>query len=175
MNQHQRPNTFRTTLQAKIEAELLATKYRGYASQGMLVLAVTLSTYVPSDRFAASAAMSYFWNEHFIRRIRRVLPFKLQNKLDHDYVVEKSPDGYWHYHGFLVVPMEAAHRIWHDGALDQRLKRDLDALHTAGEYRPFQLNKYLIEPVREDSNEEAWAGYITKTSGYVSSASGAPL
>jgi hypothetical protein len=170
MNQHQKLNAFRATQRAKSEAELLAAKYREYASQGMLVLAVTLSTYVSGDRFAASAAMSYFWNEHYIRRISRLLPFKLKNKLDHDYVVEKSPDGYWHYHGFLAVPMQIAHRIWHDEALDRRLRRDLDSMQSAGTHRPFRLNKYLIEPIREGCKEEAWAGYMTKTDSYISSA-----
>lgn len=170
MYQQQISNTFRTTLKSKAEAELLAAKYRAYKAQGMLVLVVTLSTYLSSDSLAASGAMPYVWNEHFIRRVRRYLPWQLKQKIDSDYVLEQSPDGYWHYHGFIAIPVQASHKIWRDGMLNPRLKRDLDLLKAEGKYRYFPINKHLIEPVRDGYDEADWAGYMTKTDSYISSA-----
>jgi hypothetical protein len=135
----------------------LLTKYQHYDSNGHLVLAVTLSTYVRSERFAESDRMRHMWDQHFIRRIQRRLP--IHETFDHDWIVERSPDGYFHYHGFIAVPGTYSHRLWKHNQLNKRLTQDLNSFTNAGRYRPFRINSFLIEPIR---NIAAWATYITK-------------
>jgi hypothetical protein len=136
----------------------LIDKYTHYKAAGHGVFAVTLSTYVKSDRLAASDEMRLFWDFHLIYRVKRCLPFKA--KLDHDWTVEESPDGYYHYHGFVAIQCGHTHRIWTvEKGLSVKLRRALDSFATKGKYRHFRVNKYLIEPV---DKVEAWATYSTK-------------
>jgi hypothetical protein len=136
----------------------LTVKCKGYLDQGHLVLTVTLSTYVESDHFARSDKMRHFWDSHFIYRVqRRLHPYR--EHLDHDYMLEKSPEGFWHYHGLLFVKAPCGPRLWQNDGLDSRLARDLKTFETAGTHRPFKVNDFLIEPIR---NAEAWCKYITK-------------
>jgi hypothetical protein len=142
----------------------LSTLYNGYRANGNEIFAVTLSTYVKSASFANSPRMLDFPSNAFIRRIKKHLPFKLKSKLDFDFVIELSPDGYYHFHGFLAAPKGAAHYIYNNGALNKHIARDLDCLSKAGQYRPFKVNKYLIEPA---SNIDQWTAYITKSTNYI--------
>jgi hypothetical protein len=135
----------------------LIDKYRHYQMIGHSIFAVTLSTYVKSYRFAASDRMRHFWDHHFIYRVKRSLPFKA--KIDHDWVLEQSPDGFYHYHGLLAVESAYRHRIWSDEGLSKKLSRALDTFAERGDYRLFRVNKYLIEPVVK---VEAWTTYSTK-------------
>lgn len=146
--------------------ENLIRKYTHYKANDKSVFSVTLSTYVTSERFAQSDRMSYFWNEHFIHRVKACLPYKAKNKIDHDYVIERSPDGFYHYHGLFALPREHAHRIWKDGKLVRRLSCSLRSLEKAGDYRSFCVNSYEVKPAR---NPAAYAKYSTKTAGYISS------
>jgi hypothetical protein len=106
--------------------------------------------------------MRNFWDHHFIHRVKRRLPFKLKEQLDHDFIVERSPEGHYHYHGLLALTSNAGKRIWHHGALDAQLQRDLDSFRRAGSYRPFCVNKHLIEPIRSGV-ADPWCKYITKS------------
>ena len=142
--------------------EELIHKYNGYEARGHSVFTVTLSTYVKSEAIAKSDRMRNFWDHHFIHRVKRCLPFKLKEQLDHDFIVERSPEGHYHYHGLLAFTSDAGKRIWHDGALDAQLKRDLDSFRRAGGYRPFCVNKHLIEPIRSGATDP-WCKYITKS------------
>jgi len=135
----------------------LTKKYEHYEKQGHLILSVTLSTYIKSAMYAASDRMRHFWDQHFIRRVQKRLPKQLV--FDHDWIVEKSPDGYFHFHGFIAVIREYAFRLWNDNHLNKRLTRDLYSFRSAGKYRPFRLNSFLIEPV---NSVVAWSTYITK-------------
>lgn len=135
----------------------LQMKCNGYLRQGHLVLSVTLSTYVKSDRIAHSDRMRHMWDHHFIGRVERCLPYRAA--LDHDYVLEESPEGCWHYHGMIAVKSEFADRLWKNSRLNQRLTNDVKSFATAGQYRPFCINSFLIEPIK---NPDAWCRYITK-------------
>jgi hypothetical protein len=135
----------------------LKLKCNGYLRQGHLVLAVTLSTYVKSDRIAHSDRMRHMWDQHFIRRVERCLPYRAA--LDHDYVLEESSDRNWHYHGLLAVRSEFAYRLWKQDRLNPRLDNDVKSFAKAGRYRPFCINSFLIEPI---DNPDAWCQYITK-------------
>lgn len=137
----------------------LIDKYNHYRSLGHLVLSVTLSTYVTSSGFAASDRMRKFWDFHFIYRVKQCLPYKAREKVDHDWVLEVSPKGKYHYHGFLAVDSAYADRIWTPTGLNKNLRKSLDSFTVAGEYRDFKIKKYLIEPV---ASIEAWATYSTK-------------
>lgn len=141
--------------------EELMHKYNGYEARGHSVFTVTLSTYVKSDAIARSDRMSNFWNQHFIHRVKRCLPFKLKDKFDHDFVVERSPEGHYHYHGLMVFTADGGKKIWRDGKLSVKLERDLLSFRHKGDYRPFCVNKHLIEPVRS-GELDAWIRYITK-------------
>jgi len=146
--------------------ENLIKKYIHYQSNGNAVFFVTLSTFITSAWFAHSDRMSSFWNKHFIHRVKACLPYKFKNKIDHDYVIERSPDGFYHYHGLLALPSEQAHRIWKEGKLVHRLDGALQSFKRAGKYRPFCVNAYEIEPA---ANPAACAKYFTKTCDYISS------
>ena len=135
----------------------LLKKYQHYDSQGHLVLAVTLSTYIQSESYASSDTMRHMWDQHVIRRVKRRLP--VNAPLDHDWILERSPDAYFHYHGFLAVTANYSARLWNNKELNKHLMRDLNSFTEAGKYRPFRINKFLIEPVQ---NIEAWTTYITK-------------
>jgi len=137
----------------------LITKYNHYRTLGHAVLAVTLSTYVKSPWFAASDRMRKFWDHHFIYRVKQCLPYKARTKLDHDWVLEESPKGKYHYHGLLAIDSAYAHRIWSPIGLSAKLSNALDSFAQAGNYRDFRINKYLIEPV---ASIEAWTTYSTK-------------
>lgn len=146
--------------------ENMQMKYRGYINQEHLVLTVTLSTYVktaPAPNYRPETDISIsrwgrFWEREFVYRVRRRLPGRAP--LDHDYAVELSPGGNWHYHGLLATMKEFEHCLWKDGSLHRRLERDIRSLaFNDGLYRPFRINDFLIEPVK---NTEAWCQYITK-------------
>lgn len=142
--------------------EDLVRKYNDYEAQGHAVFTVTLSTYVKSEAFARRH-MSSFWNQHFIHRVRRRLPYKLKDKFDHDFIVECSPGGCYHYHGLMAFTSDAGKRIWRDGKLDAQLTRDLDSFQQAGDYRLFCVKKHLVEPMRQGGSDW-WCKYITKSS-----------
>jgi hypothetical protein len=144
--------------------ERLSTLYNGYRANGHEIFAVTLSTYVKSEAFARSPRMQEFWSNVFIRRIQKRLPFKYKNKLDYDFIIEQSPDGYFHFHGFLAIPMNVSHYIYVNDSFSRQIARDMDCLGVAGKYRTFRVNKYHIERV---GNIEQWATYITKTNNYI--------
>lgn len=142
--------------------EVLMLKYNGYEALGHPVFAVTLSTYVKSDAIARSDRMRNFWDQHFIYRVKQRLPFRLKEKFDHDFIVERSPEGHYHYHGLMAFTSEGGKRIWRDGALNAQLKRDLDSFRYESDYRPFCVNEHLIEPVRS-GDPNPWCNYITKS------------
>lgn len=137
----------------------LVTKYGHYLRQGHLVLSVTLSTYIKSSTYAGSDSTRQMWDHHFIGRFRRRLPYKLRDKLDYDYVMEQSPEGFWHYHGLLAVPASSAAYLLKNNSLHPRLARDFESFSRIGSQRPFRINSFLIEPVK---NIDAWSRYITK-------------
>jgi hypothetical protein len=148
----------------------LRMKYSKYQRDGKLVLALTLSSYVYDERFAASAGMAYFWDSILLPKIDRRLPYKLKNKFDHDYVIERAPHGNWHYHGMLALPEDVAPHIWRDGNLNRHLRTSLHSLKTASSRQPFGIGSYLIEPVDDRlGGIEGWVNYITKTADYKSS------
>jgi hypothetical protein len=135
----------------------LQQKYSDYENQGHLILGVTLSTYITSDWYAKSDRTRQVWDHHFIGRVLRRLPSK--PRLDHDYVLEKSPDGFWHYHGLLAVSSDYGARLWKEGALNSQLKKDITGFRKRGRQRPFTINSFRIEPLK---SVEAWCNYITK-------------
>lgn len=148
-------------------ARNLELKYHHYFKDGKLVLTVTLSTYVRSNNFAASDRMRHFWDQQFMHRVKKQLAPWQWNQIDHDFLLEESPDGYWHFHGLLAFTPETGRKIWKDGALNRHLARDLDSFRTAGAYRSFRVNEYLIEPIRDGMMPEFWTRYITKTSNFL--------
>lgn len=154
--------------------ELLTTKYNGYLAGGKAVLAVTLSTYVSSAAFAGSDCMRAFWDNHFMRRVQRCLPYRVHRKIDYDYVVERSPAGHYHYHGLLALPQPYGDWLC-DGPRSRQLHRDLDSFRIAGNYRPLCMNSYRIEPLRSDGSVDALARYLTKTPDYLPSSETYPL
>lgn len=154
--------------------DMLTTKYSGYQTDGKAVLAVTLSTYVSSAEFAGSDCMRYFWDHDFMYRVQRCLPYRVHRKIDYDYVVERSPAGHYHYHGLLALPQPYGDWLC-DGPRSKQLCRDLDSFKLAGQYRPFRMNSYRIEPIRSDGNVEALARYLTKTQDFLPSSETYPL
>jgi hypothetical protein len=74
----------------------------------------------------------HFWDQHFIYRVDQKLPYKA--RFDHDYVMEESPEGHWHYHGLLAITAEHSTHIWKENDLNPRLARDL-----AQSYKLFKL------------------------------------
>ncbi|TAL97443.1 MAG: hypothetical protein EPN69_03145 [Rhodanobacter sp.] len=141
--------------------EYLMHKYESYEAQGHSIFAVTLSTYVKDDELASSDDMRKFWDFHFIYRVDKCLPYKLKKKFDHDFVVERSKAGHYHYHGLLAFTDEAGKKIWRDGELNTQLQRDLNSFRSKGIDRPFRVNTYFIEQKRS-CGIGAWITYITK-------------
>ena len=139
--------------------QLLEQKYTHYQSQGASIFAATLSTFVKSGAFAASDRMRHYWDNHFIFRVRKCLPKHKRTKLDHDWVLEESPDGFYHYHGLFAVERKYERRIWRDGAEHPKLKRAIDSHASLGKYRCFRVKKHQIEPVYDIAR---WSSYITK-------------
>ena len=135
----------------------LTSKYETYREIGHAVFTVTLSTYVQSDPFAASDRMRHYWDQHFIYRIKKCLP--LRAKLDHDWILEKPPHGNYHCHGLLAIEYQHSKKLWTEAGLSTKLSRALDSHARTGDYRPFKVNAYLIEPA---TNVQAWSNYITK-------------
>ena len=144
-------------------------KYNGYERDGKSIFTVTLSTYVTSERIAKSDRMRKFWVSDFMHRVTKYLPFKLKESIDFDYVIERSREGNWHYHGLLAMPKEAGDRIWKNGALDKHLERDLAALGDKGQYRDFAVNSVRIEPIRPKKSIDHWVSYMTKTQDFIPS------
>lgn len=153
-------------------AASLKAKYEHYHANGMFVLMVTLSTFVTSDAFVKSGQIERFIDHDFLYKVLKRLPKKLRgrNCIDYDFIIERSPQSHWHIHGLMALKPDAAKKIWRDGALCKHLAGDLDSFKTAGEYRAFRINKFLIEPVREGLTPEVWIRYITKTRDYRASA-----
>jgi hypothetical protein len=145
-------------------------KFNSYEQHGKAIFAVTLSTYLSSEKIARSDWMRKFWERDFLYRMTEHLPYALKNKLDYDYVIERSDEGHWHYHGVLAMPKDAADRIWKDGALKPQLDRDLRGLRQKGDHRKFAVNSFVIEPIREGLTVEDWISYMTKTRDFISSA-----
>lgn len=148
--------------------EMLTTKYDAYLQDGKAVLAATLSTYVTSATFARSGRMHNLWDEHFMHRVRRCLPRRLEWKIDYDYVIELSPAGHYHYHGLLALPQPYGDWLC-DGPRRRQLNRDLDSFRRAGAYRSLRINSYRIEPIRPDGSMDALARYLTKTPDFLPS------
>ena len=146
-------------------------KYNSYKNDGKAIFTVTLSTFVKSEKIAKSDRMRKFWICEFMYRVTEQLPYKLKESIDYDYVIERSPDGKYHYHGLLAMPKEAGDKIWKDGMLNKELDRDMQALRKRGEYRDFAVNSFLIEPIRAGQTVEQWIHYMTKTHDYISSSS----
>lgn len=152
------------------EADRLEYLYNDYLDQGHLVLAVTLTTNVRDDQFAASPSMRSFFEKHFLGKIDRYLPGPLKDKYCYDFVIEQSPAGLWHFHGLLAFRAEAGRRIWKEGELNRHLRRDLNSMRSQGQLRPCRLIGYEIEPVNiVEGGIKAWTRYFTKTSTYISS------
>jgi hypothetical protein len=144
-------------------------KYNAYEDGGKAIFVVTLSTYVKSDKIAKSDAMRKFWVREFLHRVIKQSPLNLKGKIDYDYVIERSPDGHYHYHGLLAMSKEGGDKIWQNGVLNKELARDLTALRTKGQYRDFAVNTFLVEPIRPDQTINTWVNYMTKTKDYISS------
>jgi hypothetical protein len=142
-----------------MKREQLRQKYEGYLDQGHFVLCVTLSTYIKSAAYAYSDRTRQMWEQHFIRRVLRRLPYKAKAKLDYDYVMEESPEGHWHYHGLIAVESEFTDRFWKNNALHSQLEGDIRSLRRVGTQRPFKINSFEIEPIK---SVRAWCGYIMK-------------
>ena len=150
----------------RFEAET-KLKYSDYEQKGKAIFAVTLSTFVTSEKIARSEWMSKFWEHDFLYRITEHLPHALKRQIDYDYVIEKSPVGHWHYHGLLAMPKEAADRIYTEGRIKKQLNRDLNVLNKIGPYREFAVNSILIEPIRSGLSVGDWISYMTKTHDYI--------
>ena len=143
-------------------------KYNKYEQDGKSIFAVTLSTYVSSEKIAKSDEMRKFWEREFLYRVKEHLPHALRdNKIDYDYVIERSPHGHYHYHGLLAMPKEAGDRIWKNEALKLQLERDLKGLREKGQHRKFAMNTFLLEPIRAGHSVDQWINYMTKTHDYI--------
>ena len=130
-----------------------------YITSGYLVLAVTLSTFVTSNAFAASQRFDSLWDKFFIEKVYKRIPQQRRNAvLDHEFQKECSPDGHWHFHGFLALRPDIAPRVWYGGYLNRHLEGDLRSFEKCGTYRPCRLTSFDINPV---ANAAAWARYIT--------------
>lgn len=154
--------------------QLLITKYLSYQQQGLAIFTVSLSTYLREQRVVPDAMLRNMWDDHFIHKVRKRLPFKA--KLDHDYVVETSPPMrtrsgdlfcFYGYHGFIAIEAMYANKIWSAGVLNRHLVGSLKSFRKRGLYRPFCINSFLIEPAK---NIESWTTYFTKTADYLTSA-----
>ena len=142
-------------------------KYDHYEKIGHAIFAVTLSTFLSSEKIARSEWTGKFWEHDFLYRIKKHLPLALREKIDHDYVMERSDAGHWHYHGLLAMPKEAADMIYKDGQVKRQLDRDLKALNKPSPYRKFAVNSFLIEPIRPDLTIGNWISYLIKTHDYI--------
>jgi hypothetical protein len=140
----------------KITEDLL-TKYTSYRSHGYALFAATLSSYVRS-RWFAMEHMPSMWESHFIPRVLRELPLRAR-KIDYDFFIECSDDGYWHLHGLFAIPRDGAQRIWNGGGLCKRLVRALASFRSLGARRPFRVNSFLIEPITDICK---WVNYSAK-------------
>jgi hypothetical protein len=154
--------------------QLLITKYMSYQTQGLSVFTMSLSTYIQEQRNPPEEMFRHMWDDHFIHKIRRRLPYKA--RFDHDYVIELSPpilarggtySCFYGYHGFIAIESAYTSRIWSGGVLNKHLAGSLKCLRKRGLYRPFCINSFSIEPAK---NIESWSNYITKTADYVMSA-----
>lgn len=144
--------------------EYLSTLYNGYRERGHKVFIVTLTSFVKSKSYAQSTNMYDYWENVFIRRIRKHLPFKMKSKIDYDFVIELSPNGHYHYHGFIVAPQDVAAKIYPNNCLNRNIVRDLARLNKEEKYRTHKIKKFEIKPAE---NIDQWANYITKTSNYI--------
>src|ERR1017187_10977048 len=128
----------------------LFSRFKYYQEQGFLVLAVTLSTCVTSDFVARSERFSQIWSKHFLEKLHKRLPKNLKaTSLDYEYLIEQSPDGYWHFHGFVAVAANVADRFWTtEEGLNHHLKRDLNLFlaATIRTARPPQIKPPVAEP-----------------------------
>ena len=139
----------------------LFSRFKYYQEQGLLVLAVTLSTCVTSDSVARSERFSQIWSKHFIEKLHKRLPKNLKTtSLDYEYLIEQSRDGYWHFHGFVAVAANVAGRFWTTEGLSRHLHNDLRSFRKAGKYRSCRVNSFLIEPV---TNCYRWSNYCMKS------------
>jgi hypothetical protein len=151
----------RTQLRKK-SAENIRRRFDSYKDQGHLVLSATLSTLVTSDTFAQSERFAQMWNKFFLEKLHKRLPKLVRGHLiDHEYVIERSPDSYFHFHGLVAVHRSHVDRFWSSGVLNRHLANDLFSFREQGPYRPCCINSFLIEPVE---NTAAWTTYITKHS-----------
>jgi hypothetical protein len=144
--------------------EYLSTLFNGYREKGHEVFVVTLTAFVKSEPYAKSWVMTDYWENVFIRRIQKHLPYKLKAKIDHRFVIERSPKGNFHYHGLIAAPINVAGRIYRDGKLNRHISRDLARLNREGKYRNHTIKKFEIEPA---TNIDCWVNYITKTNDYI--------
>jgi hypothetical protein len=137
----------------------LQEKYFHYAeSVGHSVFTATLSTFVTSKAVVARE-FERFWNHDFMFRVLRVLPKPLRQRVDHDFVVEQSPEGHFHFHGLFAADRNANRWLWKDGQLNRQLEASVASLAHRGEYRAFSVPAYLIEPWRP---ADGWCTYICK-------------
>lgn len=145
----------------------LIHKYLHYQSIGKSIFTVTLSTYIKEQPFPPTHMFSRMWDNYFITKVKKRLPYK--EPLDHDYVIELSPPtldskgsytSYYGYHGFIALNSSYEYRIWSNGHLNKHLCGALKSFRRKGLYRPFRINSYLIEPVK---NIESWIEYLHKT------------
>jgi len=145
----------------------LIERFQCYLDQGHLVLTATLSTYVTSDAFAKSEPFRSIWDKHFMEKVKKRLPVgNRETTVDYEYIVQRSPDGYWHFHGFLATPAPYADRLWTSSGLNRHLRNDLESFRRAGIYRPCCVNSFAIEPVQK---VVAWSTYITRDADSISS------
>ena len=144
--------------------EMLVTKYSHYEYLRHAIFAITLSTYVKSEKYARSTRFESMWNNHVIYKIRDKLPYKAKAKIDHNYVIELSVEGFYHYHGLVAVPAAYGKYIYQNGCLNKNLERDLRSFRRVGIYRYFRINTHEIKPCYDSIN---WIDYITKESGYI--------
>ena len=110
------------------------------------MFATTFSTFTKSQHVAVRE-FPRVWDREIIYRISKYFPSHLNNRIDHDWIMEMSLDGHYHYHGLIAVDNELTKYIWRGNEINPNLKRDLDALSSKGKYRPFRIPKYLIEPI----------------------------
>ena len=144
--------------------EYLSTLYNGYRNNGHMVFIVTLTSFVKSRPYAHSTNMYDFWESVFIRRIRNNLPYKMKTKIDFDFVIELSPKGHYHYHGFIAVPNDVAAKIYPNNRLSRKIVRDLARLNKEEKYRTHTIKRFEIKPANDI---DCWANYITKTNNYI--------
>ena len=145
----------------------LTKRFQGYLDEGHLVLTATLSTFVKSDSFAHHERFMSLWDKHFMEKVRKRLPREAgDSAVDHEYIVQCSPEGFWHFHGFLSTSAKYSKRLWSNEQLNRHLFNDLWSFRKAGPYRPCRVNSFQIEPVRK---VVAWSRYTTRESDSISS------